>query len=235
MEEVVFEHISKFYGSEENGNFIKAIDDVSFTIPKGQFVVILGNSGAGKSTMLNILGGMDKASKGKYYINGEEVTSKNDHELGVFRRRDIGFVFQFYNLMPNLTALENIILAASIVENSFDPKEMIKKVGLEGREGNFPSQLSGGEQQRVAIARAIVKNPPLLLCDEPTGALDSKTGGMIIKLLVDICQEFKKTVIVVSHNAKIAKIADRIIRVRDGKIVSDELNKDKGNPLDIEW
>lgn len=235
MEEVIFEHISKFYGSEENGNFIKAIDDVSFTIPKGQFVVILGNSGAGKSTMLNILGGMDKASKGKYYINGEEVTSKNDHELGVFRRRDIGFVFQFYNLMPNLTALENIILAASIVENSFDPKEMIKKVGLEGREGNFPSQLSGGEQQRVAIARAIVKNPPLLLCDEPTGALDSKTGGMIIKLLVDICQEFKKTVIVVSHNAKIAKIADRIIRVRDGKIVSDELNKDKGNPLDIEW
>lgn len=234
MSQVIFKNICKIYG-KENEAMVRALDNVSFEIEKGQFVVILGASGAGKSTMLNILGGMDNATSGQYFVEGQDVTNFNEKMLGKFRRTEIGFVFQFYNLMPNLTALENVRLAESVAKNPMDSKEVLAMVGLSGREKNFPSQLSGGEQQRVAIARAIVKNPALLLCDEPTGALDSKTGGKIIKLLKDVCHKYKMTVIIVTHNSKIADVADRLIEIQDGKIFSDQLNEDIKNPEDIVW
>ena len=234
MEQVTLKNISKVYGSAKT-NEVRALDNVSFSIPEGQFVVILGASGAGKSTLLNILGGMDTATSGEFYVNGVDITKLKDSQLGNFRRQDIGFVFQFYNLLPNLTALENVALAESLGKEPFNAKDIIKSVGLEGREKNFPSQLSGGEQQRVAIARAIVKNPTLLLCDEPTGALDSKTGGKIIKLLLDVCHNYKKTVILVTHNAKIADVADRILRIQDGKIASYTKVKNPVDPETIQW
>lgn len=219
--ELIVRNIKKVYGnSKKNEAEVVALKDATFSIAKGELVVILGPSGAGKTTLLNILGGMDNASSGEYILNGQNVTKMNEKQSGKFRRQDIGFVFQFYNLMPSLTAYENVYLASSLVQKHFDPMDVLKLVGLEERANNFPSQLSGGEQQRVAIARAIVKNPTLILADEPTGALDSKTGASIISLLKNICKEQKKTVIIVTHNKAISVIADRIIKVQDGKIVS---------------
>ena len=234
MKEIEVNNLSKIYnqGSE---NEVRALDDVTFSLDKGEFVVILGSSGAGKSTLLNILGGLDNATSGSYFIHVENVTSFDDKKLVFFRRKDIGFVFQFYNLMPNLTALENVELAASLNEDSLDGKDVLKSVGLEKRQGNFPSELSGGEQQRVAIARAIVKNPDLLLCDEPTGALDSKTGGSVLSLLYDVSKKYQKTVIVVTHNSKIAECAEKVLRISDGKLVSVEKNENPIPPEQIQW
>lgn len=234
MKEIEVNNLSKIYnqGSE---NEVRALDDVTFSLDKGEFVVILGSSGAGKSTLLNILGGLDNATSGTYFIHGENVTSFDDKELIFFRRKDIGFVFQFYNLMPNLTALENVELAASLNEDSLDSKDVLKSVGLEKRQGNFPSELSGGEQQRVAIARAIVKNPDLLLCDEPTGALDSKTGSSVLSLLYVVSKKYQKTVIVVTHNSKIAECAEKVLRISDGKLVSVEKNENPIPPEQIQW
>lgn len=234
MNEIKINNLSKIY-NQGKGNEIKALNDVSFQLEEGSFVVILGNSGAGKSTLLNVLGGMDTPTSGNYYIGDEDIASYSNQKLSLFRREKIGFVFQFYNLMPNLTALENIELAASVSINPLDSKNVLEQVGLNKRANNFPSQLSGGEQQRVAIARAIVKNPLLLLCDEPTGALDSKTGASVLKLLYDISIDYKKTVIIVTHNSKIAECAKRIIRINDGKIVADEINENVKKPEEIEW
>ena len=234
--ELVIKNISKVYGNKKkNEAEVVALKDASFSISKGELVVILGPSGAGKTTLLNILGGMDKASSGDYILNGKYINKMSEKELGKFRRNDIGFVFQFYNLMPSLTAYENVYLASSLVEKHFDPMEVLKMVGLEARAKNFPSQLSGGEQQRVAIARAIVKNPTVILCDEPTGALDSKTGAQIIGLLHRICKEQKKTVIMVTHNRALSIIADRIISVQDGRIVSNQRILNPRSVEEIEW
>ncbi len=221
--EIIVENLSKIYGNKKkNEAEIVALKDASFKIKKGELVVILGPSGAGKSTLLNILGGMDRATRGTFLLNNKDVTKMNEKELAEYRRYDVGFVFQFYNLMPSLSAYENVYLASSLVDKHFDPHEILNLCGLAGREKNFPAQLSGGEQQRVAIARALVKNPTLLLCDEPTGALDSKTGAQIMELLYRVCKEQNKTVIIVTHNKAISIIADRIIRVSDGEIVSNE-------------
>lgn len=221
--EIVCENLTKIYGNKKkNEAEIVALKDASFKIKKGELVVILGPSGAGKSTLLNILGGMDRASRGNFYLGSKDITKMNEKELANYRRYDVGFVFQFYNLMPSLSAYENVYLASSLVDKHFDPHEILVLCGLAGREKNFPAQLSGGEQQRVAIARALVKNPTLLLCDEPTGALDSKTGAQIMELLYRVCKEQNKTVIIVTHNKAISVIADRIIRVSDGEIVGNE-------------
>lgn len=234
MDKIVVKDLAKIY-NEGQENEVRALNGVSFSLEEGSFTIILGASGAGKSTLLNILGGMDNASSGSYMIGDEDVAKYDLKKLSKFRREDIGFVFQFYNLMPNLTALENIQLAASVAKNPFDSEKILEEVGLKKRALNFPSQLSGGEQQRVAIARAIVKNPRLLLCDEPTGALDSKTGAQILKLLNDVAINYKKTVIIVTHNQKIAECASRIIRISDGKILSDEINEHKISPEDVDW
>ena len=216
--EIIVENLSKIYGNKKkNEAEIVALKDASFKIKKGELVVILGPSGAGKSTLLNILGGMDRATRGTFLLNNKDVTKMNEKELAEYRRYDVGFVFQFYNLMPSLSAYENVYLASSLVDKHFDPHEILSLCGLAGREKNFPAQ-----QQRVAIARALVKNPTLLLCDEPTGALDSKTGAQIMELLYRVCKEQNKTVIIVTHNKAISIIADRIIRVSDGEIVSNE-------------
>jgi len=230
----VIEKLSKTYNPHLE-NEVKALDQVSFSLNEGDFAVILGASGAGKSTLLNILGGMDNATSGSYLVDGRDVAKYNAKQLQQFRRNDIGFVFQFYNLMPNLTALENVQLAASVVSDSFDSKKTLTDVGLGERIANFPSQLSGGEQQRVAIARAIVKNPKLLLCDEPTGALDSKTGASIIKLLYDVAEIYHKTVVLVTHNSKIASCAKRLIRISDGRLLSDEVQEHSLKPEEISW
>ena len=229
MAQLVVKNISKIYGNKNEARVV-ALEDANFEIEQGELVVILGPSGAGKTTLLNILGGMDYATSGEYYLNNIEVTKLKEKDLEKFRRNDIGFVFQFYNLMPSLTAYENVYLASSLVKEHFEPKEVLKLVGLENRLNNFPSQLSGGEQQRVAIARAIVKNPTLILADEPTGALDSKTSKQIISLLKSICEEQHKTVIIVTHNKAISVIANRIIKVQDGKIISNEKIE---KPLDV--
>lgn len=234
MNEIEVKDLSKIYNPEQE-NEVRALNDVSFSLEEGSFTIILGASGAGKSTLLNILGGMDNATGGSYLIGNEDVAKYDFKELSRFRREDIGFVFQFYNLMPNLTALENVQLAASVAKNPFDSEKILEEVGLEKRAFNFPSQLSGGEQQRVAIARAIVKNPRLLLCDEPTGALDSKTGAQILKLLHDVSLNYKKTVIIVTHNQKIAECATRVIRISDGKIISDVINEHPINPEKVDW
>ena len=225
--------LTKDYGKGET--LVHALKGVSFSIEKGEFVVILGASGAGKTTLLNLLGGMDNASAGNCFLAGRDVSKFNSRQLEDFRRNDIGFVFQFYNLMENLTAYENIALAASIVKKPFDPKEILKDVGLENRANNYPSQLSGGEQQRVSIARAVVKNPKLLLCDEPTGALDSKTGSKIIELLYSLSSKFNTTVIIVTHNSSLAKIATHLIRVSDGQIEEDSHFPRKESIEDIVW
>ncbi len=212
-----------------------AIKDVSFTIYEGEFVVIVGPSGAGKTTLLNLIGGMDTLSAGSLTACGINLTTINNHNLTLYRRNEVGFVFQFYNLLPNLTALENVELAVELKKDSFSPLEMIKKVGLKDRKDNFPSQLSGGEQQRVSIARAIAKNPKLLLCDEPTGALDYETGKMILQLLHDICKEQKQSVIVVTHNGALKAMADKVIYLKNGLIEKVELNENPKSIKEIEW
>ncbi len=199
---------------------VNACDGVSFNIQKGEFVVIVGPSGAGKTTVLNLIGGMDQCDKGNMVIENKDISQYTKKQLTTYRRNDIGFVFQFYNLVPNLTALENVELAAQICSNSLDPITILKEVGLENRINNFPSQLSGGEQQRVSIARALAKNPKLLLCDEPTGALDDETGKSILKLLYKTCKDKLMTVVVITHNHAITPIADRVIQIRSGKVIS---------------
>lgn len=234
--ELVICNIGKVYGNKKKGEQeVIALEDVNFTINKGEFVFILGPSGAGKSTLLNILGGMDKATTGKYFLNDKDITSLNEKDLAKFRQHDIGFVFQFYNLISSLTAYENIYLASSLVQEHFDPMQILELVGLKNRANNFPSQLSGGEQQRISIARALVKNPTLLLCDEPTGALDSKTGVEIMELLHRVCKSQNKTVIVVTHNRALTVIADRIIEIQDGKLVANKIIENPGKVSDIEW
>lgn len=214
---------------------INALSGVNFTIEEGEFVVVLGASGAGKSTILNILGGMDNATSGEVIVKGRDIAKLKPSELTLYRRYDVGFVFQFYNLISNLTALENVDFAASVKSDHLDPSETLAAVGLEERAQNFPSQLSGGEQQRVAIARAVAKNPLLLLCDEPTGALDYKTGKMVLGLLESVNRESKKTVILITHNSAIAPMADKVVRVKSGLIESVTMNTDKKNIQDIEW
>lgn len=214
---------------------IKAVDDVSFSIDKGEFVVVLGASGAGKSTILNLLGGMDHVSGGSIFVDGNEISKYSKKMLTKYRREDIGFVFQFYNLVQNLNAVENVELAVEICKDSMNPVEVLKNVGLGDRLNNFPSQLSGGEQQRVSIARAIAKNPKLLLCDEPTGALDYNTGKSILKLLSDTVKMYDMTVIVITHNSAIAPMADKIITVKNGKISSVKKNENPVSIESIEW
>jgi putative ABC transport system ATP-binding protein len=214
---------------------IKAVDDVSFSIEKGEFVIVLGASGAGKSTILNLLGGMDNVTEGSIFVDGNDISKYDKKMLTKYRRDDIGFVFQFYNLVQNLNALENVELAVEICKDSMDPVEILKSVGLGDRLYNFPSQLSGGEQQRVSIARAIAKNPKLLLCDEPTGALDYNTGKAILQLLSDTAKKYNMTVIVITHNSAIAPIADKIIKVKNGKISSVKINENPVSIESIEW
>ncbi len=230
---IVFENVKKIYkvGDVE----INASNGVDFKIEKGEFVVIVGPSGAGKTTILNLLGGMDKATSGKIIVDGKDVAAYDEKQLTQYRRDDIGFVFQFYNLVQNLTALENVELATQISKNPLDVKMVLKRVGLEDRTNNFPAQLSGGEQQRVAIARAIAKNPKLLLCDEPTGALDYQTGKAILGLLREMCDKYTMTVIVITHNSALAPMADRIIHLKNGQVASMNLNENPKPIAEIEW
>lgn len=214
---------------------IHALDDVNFEIEKGELTVILGSSGAGKTTALNILGGMDTATSGSVLVDGVDLTACTKKALTRYRREDIGFVFQFYNLVPNLTALENVELAAQICKDSLNAATVLEKVGLQDRMGNFPAQLSGGEQQRVAIARAIAKNPKLLLCDEPTGALDYATGKQILQLLQDTCRKENMTVLIITHNSALAPMADKVIRFKSGKVTEVTINENPTPIEDIEW
>lgn len=223
----------KKYGSGENEIFANA--GVTFQVEKGELAVILGPSGAGKSTVLNILGGMDTPNSGKVLVDGVDIAQLNEKELTTYRRNDVGFVFQFYNLVPNLTALENVELASQIVPDALDPTEVLKQVGLGQRMDNFPAQLSGGEQQRVTIARAIAKRPKLLLCDEPTGALDYETGKQILKLLQDTAQNTGTTVVIITHNSQIAPMANRIIHINDAKVREITLNEKPESVENITW
>ena len=230
---IQLENVSKIYGSKEVR--IVAVDEINFSISKGEFVVIVGPSGAGKTTVLNILGGMDKATSGSVWVDGKDIARYSNKKLTGYRRDDIGFVFQFYNLVPNLTALENVELAGQICKNPLDARKVLEEVGLKDRLGNFPAQLAGGEQQRVSIARALAKNPKMLLCDEPTGALDYQTGKSILKLLQDMCREKGMTVIVITHNSALTPMADRVIRIKNGK-VSRMTQNDHPTPVEeIEW
>ena len=214
---------------------VDALKDASFSLEDGEFAVVLGSSGAGKTTLLNLLGGMDSATSGKIELDGKDVTALDRRGLTAYRRTDVGFVFQFYNLMPNLTALENVEIAVEICKDALDPKAILTEVGLAERMNNLPSQLSGGEQQRVSIARALAKNPKLLLCDEPTGALDYVTGKLILKLLHDVSKEQKKPVIIVTHNAALKDMADKVIHIRSGRIEAIDINPDPMPIERIEW
>ena len=235
MEEkfIIFEKVRKDYKAGEVT--VTALHDVSFDIARGEICVIVGESGAGKTTLLNILGGMDSLTEGRVVVDGAEVSSFNKKELTAYRRTDVGFVFQFYNLIPNLTALENVEIAAQLKKDSLDPAAVLEQVGLRDRAGNFQAQLSGGEQQRVAIARALAKNPKLLLCDEPTGALDYNTGKAVLKLLQDTCRSTGMTVIIITHNKALCAMADRVIRVKSGTIQSVQINEEIVPVEEIEW
>lgn len=230
---VEFKDVMKTYqiGSQE----IVANNNINFTIYEGEFCVIVGPSGAGKTTILNILGGMDKVTSGKILIDGKDISQYNLKDLTLYRRHDVGFVFQFYNLMPQLTALENVEIATEITKHPLNPKTVLEQVGLTDRIDNFPSQLSGGEQQRVSIARALAKNPKILLCDEPTGALDVETGTTILDLLHTTCKTHNKTVVLVTHNPIITEIADRVITVKNGQIQSINLNNNPLSPKEVQW
>ncbi|KAB8288392.1 ATP-binding protein of ABC transporter system [Bifidobacterium ramosum] len=233
MAYIEFDHVVKEYPAGES--VIRALDGASFTAGEGELTVILGQSGAGKTTALNILGGMDTATSGRVIVGGHDITALRKRDLITYRRNDIGFVFQFYNLVPNLTALENVELASQICPDHFDPAETLRKVGLGDRLNNFPAQLSGGEQQRVSIARAIAKKPKLLLCDEPTGALDYETGKEVLQLLQDICVAEGMTVMIITHNSALAPMAHKVIRFRSGTVVREDVNPAPTPIADIEW
>ncbi len=233
MSIVKFDNVTRVYKTGEHE--LKALDNVSFTLDEGKFVVILGPSGAGKSTLLNMLGGLDSPTSGTITVNDKDISRLSDNELSDFRASTVGFVFQFYNLIPTLTVYENVELVSEISKNHLDAKQMIEEVGLSDHMHNFPSELSGGEQQRVSIARALCKNPRILLCDEPTGALDSETGVMVLKLLLKMAKSYGKTIVIVTHNQSIAKMADVIIRVKNGKIRSIEEQKAPMSADEVEW
>lgn len=230
---ISFKNVKKTYKVGDVS--IEALRDVSFEVTQGEICIIVGASGAGKTTLLNILGGMDALSSGEVWLDGKNIAGYNERDLTTYRRYDIGFVFQFYNLIPNLTALENVELATQICKKPANPSDVLDEVGLGGRKNNFPAQLSGGEQQRVAIARALAKNPKLLLCDEPTGALDYNTGKLILKLLQDTCRKNNMTVVIVTHNLALCPMADRVIHVKSGQVEKMELNPNPMSIDDIEW
>ncbi len=230
---IEFKHVVKEYKSGDH--ILKAMDDVNFTIDEGEFVVILGPSGAGKSTLLNLLGGLDSVSSGQIIVNNQNVETFSDNELTEYRAKNVGFIFQFYNLIPNLTALENVELMKDIVDVDINGLEVLDSVGLKNHANQFPAQLSGGEQQRVSIARAVAKNPTMLLCDEPTGALDSNTGVLILNLLQDMSNNQDTTVVIVTHNAILAEAADKVIRIKNGQIESIAINEDPKKVADLEW
>ena len=233
MSYIEFDQVCRNY--QTGDTLVRAADHVTFGIEKGELCVILGHSGAGKTTILNLLGGMDRATSGRILVGGKNVTDMNDRQLTEYRRLDVGFVFQFYNLMHNLTALENVELAQQVCPNALDPRKVMEQVGLQDRMDNFPAQLSGGEQQRVSIARALCKNPALLLCDEPTGALDSKTGEQVLELLTRLCREYDTTVVIITHNAAIAPLGNRIIRLKNGQIQEVVINQHPIRVEDIQW
>ena len=233
MAYIEFQDVKKIYKTGDVE--VRALDGAEFAIEKGELCVILGQSGAGKTTLLNILGGMDTLTSGTVILDGKKSSDLKEKELAEYRRSDVGFVFQFYNLIPNLTAIENVEMASQLVSDPMDPETVLKDVGLSDRSKNFPAQLSGGEQQRVAIARAVAKNPKLLLCDEPTGALDYQTGKSILRLLAQMCVEKHMTVVIITHNSTLAAMANRVIRIKNGRVLSCEVNPEPISVEDIEW
>ena len=233
MSIVQFENVTKTYTSGDH--VLKALNQVSFTLDEGKFVVILGPSGAGKSTLLNLLGGLDSPTEGKITVNGRDISTLSDNALADYRAATVGFVFQFYNLIPTLTVYENVELVSQISKDALDAKQMIAEVGLTDHLHNFPAELSGGEQQRISIARALAKNPKILLCDEPTGALDSETGVMVLNLLLSMAKNYGKTIVIVTHNQSIAKMADVVIRVKNGKLRSIEEQENPMSADEVEW